>query len=102
MPCEYSVLPDGLEVRVLRLGPYGGDCTDAKCSIKNLRVEVRRSDGVYVMVDSFNGPFGRDRSATRDETLLDVDQMLAIARDPRWGLTMQASFVESAPGRIPR
>jgi hypothetical protein len=100
MPCEYSVRPDGIELRVLRLGPY--DCTDAKCSIQDLRVEIRRPDGVYVMVDSFNGPFGGGRPATRDETLLDLDQMLAIARDPRWGLTMEASFVDAAPRRIPR
>jgi hypothetical protein len=100
MPCEHSVRPDGIEVRVLRLGPY--DCTDAKCSIQNLRVEIRRPDGVYVMVDSYNGPFGRGRAATRDETLLDVDEMVAMARDPRWGLTMDASFVDAAPRRIPR
>jgi hypothetical protein len=102
MRCEHSDGPDGLEIRVLRLGPYGGDCSDAKCTIANLRVEVRRPDGVYVTVDAYNGPFGRNRAATRDATVLDVDAMLAIARDPRWGLTMEESFVEAAPGRIPR
>jgi hypothetical protein len=102
MRCEHSDGPDGLEIRVLRLGPYGGDCSDAKCTIANLRVEVRRPDGVYVTVDAYNGPFGRNRAATRDATVLDVDAMLAIARDRRWGLTMEESFVEAAPGRIPR
>jgi hypothetical protein len=95
--CEHEVLPGGLEVRVLTLGPY--DCTDAKCGIINVRVELARPDGVHVMVDAYNGPMGGGRPPTRDAVLLDADEMLTIARDPRWGLTMEASFVDAADAR---
>jgi hypothetical protein len=97
--CESRDLTGGLVARVMTMGPYGGDCSDTKCGIQNVRVELGRADGVYVTVDSYNGPFGRNRAATRESTLLDVEEMLAIARDPRWGLSMPASFVDSADRR---
>ena len=80
------------------MGPY--DCADRKCSIAHVRVEIRRTDGVYVTVESFNGPFGHDRAATRDDILLDADRMLAAAKDPRWGLTMEAAIVDGAAAKI--
>jgi hypothetical protein len=95
--CQSTTLGRGLTARVLVMGPYG--CADTKCGLRNLRVEVRRLDGVYVIVDSYNGPFGRNRAPTRDDTLLDVDEMLAIAGDPRWGMSMPASFVDRADRR---
>ena len=96
--CRHRVTPDGVEVRVTTMGPY--DCSDRKCSIKDVRVEIRRPDGTFVTVDSYNGPFGHDRAATRAETLLDADRMLAMATDPRWGLTMDAALVDGAAARI--
>lgn len=92
--CQYSLTPDGVEVRVITMGPY--DCTDLKCSIKDLRVEIKRHDGTYVTMEAYNGPFGLGRAATRADTLLNVDQLLTMANDPRWGLTMDASFVDNA------
>ena len=98
--CEHTVNPDGSEVRVMTVGPYGGDCSDDKCSISDLRVELKRPDGVYITVDAYNGPFGRNRGATREATVLDVAQLTAIAEDPRWGLTMESSFVTAAESTV--
>jgi hypothetical protein len=98
--CVNSVTPEGYQVRLLTMGPYHGSCTESKCGIKDVRVEVKRAAGVYVVVESYNGPFGRGRAATRADTLLSADQMIAMARDPRWGLTMDASFVDDAQTRV--
>ena len=53
-----------------------------------------------VTVDAYNGPFGRNRGATREATVLDVAQLTAIAEDPRWGLTMESSFVTAAESTV--
>jgi hypothetical protein len=95
--CVHDTRPGGIEVRVMTMGPYTSpDCDMTKCSLQELRVEIRRPDGVYVTLDTYNGPFGHGRGATRAHTLLDADQLYAFATDPRWGLTMDASFVDKA------
>jgi hypothetical protein len=94
--CTRGVTADGSEVRVLTMGPNTTACTDLKCSIKDLRVEVARPDGTYVTAEATNGPFGHGRAATRADTLLSTDQLIAIASDPRWGMTTDASFVDNA------
>jgi hypothetical protein len=95
--CEHSVGADGVEVRVETNGPYTtADCGMPKCAIKHLRVRIHRPDGIYVQIESTSGPFGSNRAATRAEPLLGLDQSLAMARDPRWGLTMDAAFVDQA------
>jgi hypothetical protein len=98
--CQHSTTPEGLEVRVLTMGPYGGDCSDRKCSIKDVRVEIGRPDGVYVTAEAYSGPSGHNRAATRSDTVLSVAELTAIAKDPRWGLTMDASFVNEAKRTI--
>jgi hypothetical protein len=97
--CENRIV-EGFVVRILTMGPYGADCSELKCGIKDVRVEVARPLGVYVTVESFNGPFGQGRAATRSDTLLSVDQMVAMATDPRWGLRMDASFVDTAQTQV--
>jgi hypothetical protein len=93
--CQHSVTPEGLEIRIMTMGPYA-DATEAKNSIKDVRVEVKRPDGVYVTAEAYNGPFGHNRGATRADTILSVDQLTALAKDARWALTMDASFVDHA------
>lgn len=93
--CQHSVTPEGLEIRIMTMGPYA-DASEAKNSIKDVRVEVKRPDGVYVTAEACNGPFGHGRGATRADTILSVDQLTALAKDPRWALTMEASFVDHA------
>jgi hypothetical protein len=97
--CELRTTPVGFVARVITMGPYADGCAEAKCGLKDVRVEVART-GFYVLVESYNGPFGQGRPPTRADTLLSVDQMLAIADDPRWGLTMDASFVDAAATQV--
>jgi hypothetical protein len=97
--CTRSSVRD-LQIRVSTMGPYTTGCSDAKCGIKDVRVEVKRPDGVYVTVDSYNGPFGGGRAATRADTVLSVPKMITIASDPRWGLTMDRAFVDAAEKNI--
>jgi hypothetical protein len=94
--CERSTTSDGAEILVETAGPFVHDCPAVDCSIKVLRVSMKRTDGVYVVVNAFNGPRGHNRAATRANTLLDKAQIIALVSDPRWGLTMDASFVEAA------
>ncbi len=86
----------------MTMGPYGVNCAEPKCSIKHVRVEVRRPDGVCVTAEAYNGPFGRNRPATRNDTVLSVAQLTTIAKNPRWGLTMDATFVKDAEHTIRR
>jgi hypothetical protein len=97
--CTRTTVGD-LQIRVFTMGPYGGGCSDLKCSIKDVRVEVKRPDGVYVTIESFNGPSGHGRAATRADTVLSVAQMTTMASDPRWGLTMDTTFVDAAEKNI--
>jgi len=98
--CVKSVTPDGFDVRTATMGPYTTACTEPKCGLKDVRVEVKRPDGVYIVIESYSGPFGQGRAPTRADTLLTVNQMIAMARDPRWGLTMDASFVDNAQATV--
>ncbi|MFC7481104.1 hypothetical protein ACFQX7_15180 [Luedemannella flava] len=86
--CTVSDLPGGARLRVATMGPYG--CPDTKCSLKDVRIELMRADGVVVMIESYSGPFGHGRGATRPDTILSVTRMTAMAKDPRWSLTMPA------------
>jgi hypothetical protein len=97
--CTRTTVGD-LQIRVFTMGPYGAGCGELKCSIKDVRVEVKRPDGVYVTIESFNGPSGQGRAATRTDTVLSVAQMTTMASDPRWGLTMDATFVDAAEANI--
>lgn len=85
--CEVRNLSKGAVARIATMGPYG-DCTEAKCSIQDRRVEIRRADGTYVVIDAFNGPAGHNRAATRTRTILSTKQLLVIATDPRWSVSM--------------
>lgn len=94
--------PEGYEVQATMIGPFGDDCTEAKCGLKGVRLQARRPDGVYVTVEAYNGPFGQGRGATRKDTILDAVELLTIAKDPRWGMTMPADFVEHAEATVHR
>jgi hypothetical protein len=98
----FSTTPEGYAVQTVTIGPFDSDCTDAKCGLKQLRVQVHRPDGIYIVVDAYNGPFGHNRAATREDTILDATELLNIAKDPRWGMTMPADFVEHAVATVHR
>jgi hypothetical protein len=98
--CEVRTLANGDVARILTMGPYGTDCADTKCSLADLRVELRRADGTYITAEAYSGPFGHGRGATRAATVLDTEQLIAVAQDPRWGLTMAAAFVDDAEANI--
>jgi hypothetical protein len=96
-----SVTPGGDKITTLTFGPYPERCADdTKCTIKNFELELEREDGVFVTISAANGPSGHGRPATRAEPILSPDQMLTLAKDPRWGMTMPESFVDQANATI--
>ena len=96
LTCTTRHLAGGDEARIMLMGPYGSTCTDKKCSLKDLRVEVKRPDGTYVIAEAYNGPQGHDRAATRQNPILDTNRLIAIATDSRWGLTSKPSDIAAA------
>jgi hypothetical protein len=94
--CTTRQLAGGNEARIMLMGPYGSSCTDKKCSLKDLRVEIKRPDGTYVIAEAYNGPQGHDRAATRPNPILDTNRLIAIATDSRWGLTSKPGDLAAA------
>jgi hypothetical protein len=95
--CTVRDLPDGNTARIMTMGPYDAKtCTEPKCGIKDLRVEVARTDGMYVIAEACNGPNGHGLAPTRAKTILSTNQLIAIATSPRWSLKMSTAFVAKA------
>lgn len=96
LTCTTRHLAGSNEARIMLMGPDGSSCIDKKCSLKDLRVEVKRPDGTYVIAEAYNGPQGHDRAATRQNPILDTNRLIAIATDSRWGLTSKPADVAAA------
>src|SRR5215467_8399940 len=73
-------LVTGQHDRVRLAEPAGG----VACSGQRVIIV---DESVYV----FNGPFGGGRAATRTDTLLNTEQLIASVTDPRWQLTIDAA-----------
>ncbi|MFI5728711.1 hypothetical protein ACIA49_01235 [Kribbella sp. NPDC051587] len=69
--------PDGSTIRTQSMGGEGGGV------ISNF-VEVRRKDGRFVSLTSYNAPSEKDTKPTRTRPILSVQQLTQLADSPKW------------------
>ncbi|GAA1988408.1 hypothetical protein [Catenulispora subtropica] len=90
--------PDGDVFRWDTPGVAG--TSEVKLAKSERGVELTRADGSKVVVLEINGPELGGAGPDRADLPLTSDQLLAIARDPRWGPTMDKAFVAEAAATI--